>query len=321
MSWFPRHSGEKLSTSFFHRQIHYSDDPAKDDRWAKDESLKYGGMDSARWRREMEIDWDVYMGQRVWPMISRRYHHAPYLMDKQWAVYRVIDHGIRHPTCCLWVGVNVNGDRHYFREYYQSDASIGINCKNILQMEGDEMIVGGIIDPSTIKRINYNTTAANSDKQGLSRVIDIYEENGIYCEKADNSSAGYDKVTDGLLSTLARWALYRGEVPPYLRDMDLSEEQYLMLASKPAITFDMRNIRRAYLETENLRWKDQTGDPSQRSEPEKTVDVRDEGPDCVRYGMQSEITYRRPVKVPKGVSRGNMKKHLKRQIKKFHKWA
>ena len=53
--WIPTHQGEKLSTNFFHRKVHYSDDPAKDAEWVRAEALKYGGVNSVRWQREMEI--------------------------------------------------------------------------------------------------------------------------------------------------------------------------------------------------------------------------------------------------------------------------
>jgi len=320
--WVPTHNGQMLDIGFFYRRIHYSDDPARNSEWVQKESVKYGGVNSARWRREQEIDWGVYMGQRVWPMLSRQYHNTHIELNSDWAIYRIIDHGIRHPTCCLWVAVNQNGDRHFYKEYYATDKSVAINCRQILGLTTEE-VIDTYIDPSTRKRVNYVTTSSNAEKQGLVRLVDLYDNNGISCSLADNSAAGYDKVTDGLLSQLARYAIQTGVMPIYLTDMGINQEQIMMLASKPAITFDLRRISRAFNETENLRWKELTGDPGEHSKPEKTVDVADEGPDCVRYAMQSEIFWRRPVRRP---PRGSYKdaalrKHLRRQRKKLMKWA
>jgi len=313
-----------LKTGFFHRWVGYYDDPAKDSDWVAKESLQYGGVNSAKWRREMEGDWNIYGGQRVWPMLSRTYHNLTVILDENWAIYRIIDHGIRHPTCCLWCAINHNGDRHFYKEYYATDKSVAINCRQILSMTPEkERVIKNVIDPSTRKRVNYLTSAAAADKKGLCRLVDLYEENGLPCDLADNSAAGYDKVTDGLLSQLARYALRTGDMPQYLFEMKVNQEQLLMLAAKPAISFDLRNVSRAFNETENLRWQELSGDMSQRSEPEKTVDVADEGPDCVRYAIQSELCWRRPyIKFEHGSYRDELiKRRIRTGNKAYRKWA
>lgn len=285
MTFRMRHPGEMLSTGFFHRFVHYSDDPEKNQDWVRQESLKYGGTASAKWQREMEGSWSVYGGQRVWPMASRTHHHAIVVLDEAWTLFRVIDSGIRHPTVCLWGAVNQAGDRHYYREMFNVDKSIALNCREILRLTPDsEQISINLIDPETRKR----------SRESLTPFIQIYGENGIPCEAADNSAAGYDRVTDGLLSTLARKALSTGIMPQYLSEMNLNQDQIQLLASKPALTFDTRFVLQAFAQVENLRWKELTGDPALKAEPEKVVDKDDDGADCVRYGMQSAIYWRRP---------------------------
>jgi hypothetical protein len=315
-----RHKGQELSSGFFHRQVHYTDDPARDDAWVALESPKYGGINSAKWRREQEIDWDVYGGERVWPMLSKQFHVRHITINEDWAVYRVIDHGIRHPTCCLWLGVNRNGDRHFFREYYATDKSVALNCKEILRLS-PEAVIDTYIDPSTLKRVNFETSDT-TDKSGLTTLVDLYEDAGVSCSLADNSSAGYDKVTDGLLSLLARDALRTGVMPSYLAEMKVGLDSLEMLAAKPSISFDL-HTERAFREVENLRWKEVTGDETQKSEPQKTVDVADEGPDCVRYAMQSELYWRLPRrKFEKGSYRAEIqKRRMERNYRKAHRWA
>lgn len=322
MKWQPRHKGEHLTSGFFHREFHYTDHPDRQDDWVAEKSPRYGGINSAKWRREQEIDWDVFGGERVWPMLSKQFHNALMILNEDWAIYRVIDHGIRHPTCCLWVGVNQRGDRHFFREYYATDKSIPLNCREIARLS-PEPVIDTYIDPSTNKRINYLTTGQSVDKKGLATQFDIYEEHGIDCTKADNSAAGYDKVTNGLLSTLARWAIRTGRFPSYLQEMNINQEQLLLLADKPAITFDIRFTGRAFKETENLRWKQLTGDEAERDKPEKTVDVQDEGPDCVRYAMQSDLYWKRPpVNLPKDSYVYQLAQRGWSRIYKSHrKWA
>lgn len=312
--------GLELSSGFFHRFIHYSDDPDKDDKWVARESPKYGGINSAKWRREQEGDWDVYGGERVWPMLSKQFHVRHITINEDWAVYRVIDHGIRHPTCCLWLGVNRNGDRHFFREYYATDKSVALNCKQILMLSS-EAVIDTFIDPSTLKRVNFETTDT-TDKSGLTTLVGLYEDAGISCSLADNSSAGYDKVTDGLLSMLARDAMTKGILTSYLQAMKITQEGLEMLAAKPSISFDI-HTERAFREVENLRWKEVTGDETQSAVPQKTVDVADEGPDCVRYAMQSDLFWRRPrIILEKGSYRAELEKRRSQRLyKKSHSWA
>lgn len=285
-------SGKMLRTGFWYRFVHYMDDPDKDLKWAMDKSIEYGGMNSPRWQREMEGNWRTYMGDRVWPMLDRVLHHRKVYLDKSWALYRVIDHGVRHPTCCLWVGVNKNGDRHIYREYYMTDVPVSVNCQNILKMSGNEPIIATYIDPSTRRRENH---MSSSRGDGLSRLIDIYEDNGLYCEKADNSAVGYDKVSNALMSTLAKRALYDNKISHYLSEMCLNKDQLLIMSSRPALSIDVDVCQRAYSELENLRWQTLVGDQTQKSAAEKTVDVDDEAADCVRYSFTDSIIYQEPV--------------------------
>jgi hypothetical protein len=324
VKWQPRHKGEQLKSGFFHREIHYSDDPARDDDWVRRESPRYGGVTSAKWRREQEIDWDVFGGERVWPMLSRQFHNSHIILNEDQAIYRIIDHGIRHPTCCLWCAVNRKGDRHFFREYYATDKSVALNAREIVRLSSkEEVVLDTYIDPSTLKRVNFQTTDPSADKKGLTSLIELYISHGIPCSLADNSSAGYDKVTNGLLSTLARESLRTGQLSSYLTEMKINQEGLLLLADKPAITFDLRCTDRAFREVENLRWKEVTGDETQRAEPEKTVDVEDEGPDCVRYAMQSNLFWRTVPTVfhPDSYMAQLTKRHYKRKYKSKKKWA
>lgn len=312
-------NGRHLRTGFWYRFIHYSDDPAKDMTWAVEKSLEYGGMNSPRWQREMEGNWKTYIGDRVWPMLDRNYHHRRVYMDKSWSLYRCLDHGVRHPTCCIWFGVNKNGDRHIYREYYMTDTPVSVNCQNILKMSGDEPIIATYIDPSTSRRENY---MSSSRGEGLARLIDIYEENGIICDKADNSSVGYDKISSALMSQLARKFIYESNMSFYLSEMNLNKDQLLSMSAKPSLTIDVEACPRLFGEMDNLRWKGIVGDITQKSSPEKTVDVDDEGPDCVRYAFTDGICWREPLYKPAhNTWQGKIRdRKLKEIHTRYHNW-
>jgi len=269
----------RLKNGFAHLRIHYTADPLKRGDWSDRASVFYGGKESPTWRREMEIDYKAFCGQRIWPCACDL-HNEEYDLSK-WTIYRVIDQGVRHPTVCLWIGINERGDRHVFREYYSTGMSIAENCRNILRIDVGENIAGSFIDPATKKRNEINLTS----------MAQVYGENGINCEFADNSFAGYDTVNQMLISTLARKYL-NGMRVPYIENLKASKTQIYMLAEKPALTFDFRFTPKCWSELCGLRWQQSNVDPTQKAQAEKPVDVFDDGPDCVRYGCQSYLGYR-----------------------------
>ncbi len=269
-------TARRLSNGFAHLRIHYTADPLKRGDWSDRASIYYGGKENPNWRREQEIDYNAYSGQRIWPYLCDL-HNSEFDMSK-WTVYRVIDQGIRHPTVCLWVGINAKKDRHIFREYYSVGRSIAENCRNILNTDRGEKIAGSFIDPATAKR---NELTLNS-------LSDVYAENGISCLYADNCFAGYDTVGQMLLSALARKAL-DGMKVSYLEKA--TKEQLVMLAEKPALTFDFRFTPKCWQEMCGLRWTQRRVDGTQKSQPETAVDVYDDGPDCVRYACQSCLSF------------------------------
>lgn len=268
-----------LDRGFCHIRIGFSSNPKYDDSWAEAKALTYGGFDSPRWRREYCIDYRARSGQRVWPVLSK--DHESQFDITNWTRFRIIDQGIRHPTVCLWVAVNSKGDRHIYKEYYANDRSIAMNCRAIEALSAGEEITATFIDPSAAKR----------NAETLKTQMQVYEENGIYCQPADNSFAGYDAVSTAALSTLARVALRTGQLPRQFEGLKPSQEQLLSLAAKPALTFDLRFTHRCFLECCNLRWQETKGDATQKRPVEKPVDVEDDGPDCVRYAVQSPLWY------------------------------
>lgn len=267
----------RLNTDFKHLRVGFSCDPLKDDKWVTKSAVEYGGLDNPRFRREQLIDYFAYSGQRIYPYLCKA--HQEQKDVSEWTKFRVIDQGIRHPTVCLWVAVNSKGDRHVYKEYYANDRSIAMNCRAILDLSEGEQIAATFIDPATNKRSEESTTP----------IIDIYEDNGIPCIPADNSFAGYDNVGNAILSHLARVALRQNELPKNFKELGVTEDQLLTLANKPALTFDPRFTNRCYRECCNLRWQETKGDTTQKSPPEKPVDKDDDGPDCVRYAVQSEL--------------------------------
>ena len=287
----------RLDTAYCHVRIHYSADPEKDGEWVSRRSARYGGVDTPKWRREMEIDYTAVQGQPVYPMLSDA--HIAMRITTDMAIYRIIDHGIRHPMVCLWMGVAKNGDRHVFREYYRSGATVQVNCQEILMMTVGN-VVDTLIDPATRQRVPLSA----KDKAPVS-VLSLYNNAlKIPCRLADNSRAGYDSVRNALLSTLARKALEEGYVDEhshfakqYFAKFSLTTPELLEMSLHPTLTFDPKCVR-VFREMRNLRFKDLSGDPTEKAKPEDVMDFEDDGPDCVRYGVQTKLKWKKPTTEP-----------------------
>ena len=69
------------------------------------------------------------------------------------------------------------------------------------------------------------------------------------------------------------------------------------MANHPTLTFDPMCIR-VFREMRNLRFKDISGDPTEKAKPEEIMDYEDDGPDCVRYGVQTQLRWMKPETCP-----------------------
>ncbi len=287
----------RLDTNYCHVRIHYSADPEKDADWVRRRSARYGGVETPKWRREQEIDYTAVQGQPVYPMLNDAHIAIRSLADM--AIYRIIDHGIRAPMVCLWMGVSPNGDRHVFREYYRSGATITVNCGEVIRMT-PENVVDTLIDPATRQRVPLSS----KDKAPVSSLSLYNNALKTSCRLADNSKAGYDTVRSSLLSTLARKAMSEGYVDEhshfakeYFAKYSLTQAELIEMANHPALTFDPMCVR-VFREMRNLRFKDVSGDPTEKAKPEEIMDFEDDGPDCVRYGVQTKLRWMKPTTSP-----------------------
>jgi len=277
----------RLATGFVVVPIHWRDDPDHDEAWADERSMLYGGRHTVAWQREMEIEL-VRGGSPVWPMLDREVHvwRKPYreLLTDDWTLYRGLDPGTRHPTCCAWMAIHRGrgrheaGDRYFYRQYYATDLPAAVNAWNILQATpADESIAATVADPAAWQR----------SKTDARTPAEIYAENGLPLVRADNSRTGYDWLTQAFMAALARWSIWNGyRVHPKL-PASLTRSALERLAAHPAVWFHPEcadGSQSLFEQCANLRWKDVGG---QVPGPERIEDRDKDGPDVVRYLCQT----------------------------------
>ena len=109
---------------------------------------------------------------------------------------------------------------------------------------------------------------------------------------------------NSLLSTLARKALSEGYVDEhshfakqYFAKYSLTQPELLEMSTCPTLTFDPLCVR-VFREMRNLRFKDISGYPTEKAKPKEIMDFEDDGPDCVRYGVQTKLRWMKPTTSP-----------------------
>ena len=122
---------------------------------------------------------------------DRRLHVIdPFKIPEDWPIYRGIDHGIRHPTVCLWVAVSPDGDLYVVDEHYITGEIPAWHAAVIKEKQKSwpNPLGWTVIDRST----------KNIEPDGRN-VYTIYVEAGIPCIESDrDEDAGIDVVKEAL---------------------------------------------------------------------------------------------------------------------------
>lgn len=105
--------------------------------------------------RFMNGSFDVFEGQ-IFNEFSTTAHvihpNDVFQIPKEWPRFRGIDHGIYHPTCCLWAAMAPSGDLFIYDCYYQRNKLVSEHAAAILEKSGTDQFEWTVIDPSTNRR-------------------------------------------------------------------------------------------------------------------------------------------------------------------------
>ena len=184
------------------------DNPFMDKVWL---ASKKAETSPTIFRREYGGSFEDFEGQ-IWPMFRDRaidlqnphsgghvyYPHVTEL-PADLTRYRAIDIGHRHPTCCLWGGVDKKGNVYIYREYYGEGGVLHEeHAKTIRHLTGQERIFDSVISHDSRRKYGTN----QEDTQDRS-VQDIYEENGIFTNLANfDVQAGIEVVGSYLMASI-----------------------------------------------------------------------------------------------------------------------
>ena len=209
-------------------------------------------------KRYLDGSWSAMEGQ-VWPEFDYNIHVIDaFEVPKEWRRLRAIDHGQVHPTACLWLCIDCDGNLFVYNEYY-SPGVVSDHCKAINEFSRGEKYIDSFLSP--------DCWGKTREKEGkLSSVYDEYVDQGINATRANNEVAG------GLNRV--------GEF------MKINPDRIHPITGKkgsPSL-FIFRNCRNLIKEIPEYIWKLSRTEEKGKEQPKK---VRDDAVDALRYGIMS----------------------------------
>lgn len=225
-------------------RLHYSADPDKNTEteggreWL--ERMKKGwpgGLKGTKWQQEMEINFKIVGGSRVFPAWDDMLQYIlqePFEIPDNWPLYGSYDYGTYNP-CSFGVYAFEGIDRAYkIDEIVERGLSVHEQASMIKSKPWFGRLQSIVGDPS-IWRLNQS---GGKDAERLTSIGELFEDEGIFIGKGRND-VGVDMAFVNLLSGLL-WA-------------DLASPMYKIFTNCKATIRSYRNLRKQERNTPHSR--------------------------------------------------------------------
>jgi len=168
-------------------RIHYTADPDKDittpngKQWMAKSLVGYpGGLIGAKWRREMEIDFDAQGGQLVFPDMLK---HRPRIeipvwksIPEDWKLYGGFDYAGRGITAFVVIAHDTKVDDYYaVFEFYRKKSGYITTSEAILDCKYFDRLEWIVADPSM-----WTATQEKGDGGDLVSPASLFAEQGVH---------------------------------------------------------------------------------------------------------------------------------------------
>ena len=186
-------------------RLHYSADRRKDPdteegmRWFQSQVRGYpGGQAGSKWQQEMEINFQIFGGRKVYPDWQERQAHVaiPAIrVPEEWPIYAGYDYGTANPMSFTPIAFASIDECYQIDEIVETNLSVPQQARLMKSKPYWGRIRGIIGDPS-IWRKNQ------SDVERLKSIGEMFEDEGIYMEKGRNEPGvdmSYVALLDGYL--------------------------------------------------------------------------------------------------------------------------
>jgi phage terminase large subunit len=223
--------------------------------------------------RFCEGSFDVFEGQifnEFSPAVHVIHPADVFPIPGEWPRFRAIDHGIHHPTCCLWGATSPSGDLIIYDSYYQRNRLISENCAEILKKSGNDVFEWTVIDPAVDRR---DATTGTS-------YFDEYRKSGIV-----PLLKGQNAILDGI-----------SRIKELLRCDNFHKHPLTGRADSPYLHI-FPACSELIQEIQQYRWKDQPAGDRSKSK-EEPVDRHNHAIDALRYmAMQNPRSHEKAAAV------------------------
>lgn len=183
--------------------LHYSADPVKDPetevgfRWYQSQLSGYpGGAAGAKWRQEMEIDFEVLSGDKVfpdWMELESEIACDPFNVPEEWAVYAGYDYGTACNASFIPIAFAADDEMYQIDEISEPGLSVPEQARLIKAKPYWHRVRGIVGDPSIWRR---NQSSVGEER--LLSVGEMFENEGIYMDRGRNEP-GVDMAFVALL--------------------------------------------------------------------------------------------------------------------------
>ncbi len=194
---------------------HYYIEAATDERLNDPKTIEQMKMRDPEWVQKYFFGKWGFSGAQIHTLMPESFiEYDPKFIEtlqREAALYRILDHGDAEPTCCLWCAA-YKGSYIFYREYYSAREVISNHRKNIEALSGSEYYCGNYADPSIFNK-------ASQRDGGFWSVADEYltsdiDAPSIAWVKADNNEmATRNRINELLRLSYKNKNPYNGNTP------------------------------------------------------------------------------------------------------------
>ncbi len=252
-------------------RVHYSADPERDPAtpqgraWVDVASNGYpGGIASAAWRQEQEIDWDAAGGELVFPYFETYRSQIvipPFAVPDSWPIYGSFDYGHRNPASFHYYTIDFDGDVYSVWEFYAAGKGYRTMARAIRSSPfWPRLSFLPIADPSIWAKTQEVTGGDENEKKSIAQLFfELPESERILF--APGKKGGDITVAEKITGDLwEKESLHAGKKPrlqlfatcPF-QIWELSKLRYKDWSGTMAET---RNLQESIVDKDNHAWDD-----------------------------------------------------------------
>lgn len=136
----------------------------------------------------LDGDWNIFIGQ-YFPEFKKDIHVIdPFVIPSDWRRYRALDYGL-DMLACYWIAVDNQNKSYVYKELYQDNLIISNAAKEILKVNGKDIMYQTFAPPDLWNRRQETGKSA----------ADLFKENGVQLTRANNDRVqGWYNLKEGL---------------------------------------------------------------------------------------------------------------------------